>query len=159
MDVTRRSFSMGLAGLVAGLFLRRGAKADTPELPTTEEAEWERQETRRGSPFSTVSLVGRLDGEAIIKGYPKTPSGWGHRFYTRLRIDRPHSASVLRSGPRFDVVPLVAWGDKARAFYGLTESGKLPPGTKVHVMGTMSVEHNGEVEWVAITIDQMRVVS
>jgi hypothetical protein len=153
---------MGLAGLVAGLFLRRRAKADTPELLPNETADWERQETRRGAPFSTTSLVGTLEGEATVNTYGKAGGGWGHRFFTNLRIDRPHSATVLRDktyNEAYDIVPLVAWGDRAKAFYGLVESGKLPPGTKVQVLGAVSVERNGTTEWVAVTIDQMRTVA
>jgi single-stranded DNA-binding protein len=84
---------------------------------------------------NSISIVGRLAGKPVLKGFNKKDGSGGFRSFMRVAVTRLGDLGAKREDQRTNFVPVVAWGGLAERI-----AQYLDKGTEVLVSGELIAE-------------------
>jgi single-stranded DNA-binding protein len=85
--------------------------------------------------YNTVTIVGRLAGKPVLKGYTKKDGTAGFRAFMRVAVTRLSDLGRKREERRTNFVPVVCWGPLAQRC-----AEYLDKGTEVTIGGELIAE-------------------
>jgi single-stranded DNA-binding protein len=99
---------------------------------------------------NSISIVGRLAGKPVLKGFNKANGEGGFRSFMRVAVTRLGDLGAKRDDQRTNFVPVVAWGGLAQRI-----AQYLDKGTEVYVEGELIAESKPKLDAAgnAIVID------